>query len=49
MKDRWKAGEGLGLAIVHRILDRHSGKIGLESERGKGSKFFISLPATRDI
>ena len=38
-------GEGLGLSIVRRILDRHSGKVWLESDPGKGSKFFISLPA----
>jgi len=38
------AGDGLGLTIVKRILDRHFGKIWLESERGKGSKFFVSLP-----
>ena len=37
-------GEGLGLVIIRRILDRHSGKIWLESEFGKGSKFYVSLP-----
>ena len=39
------AGEGLGLTIVRGIADRHSGKIWLESEPGKGSRFFVSLPA----
>ena len=43
------SGEGLGLTIVRRILDRHSGKIWIKSERDKGSKFFISLPAVQDI
>ncbi|MCK5010125.1 MAG: PAS domain S-box protein, partial [Deltaproteobacteria bacterium] len=37
-------GEGLGLTIVCRILDRHDGKIWVESELGKGSKFIVSLP-----
>lgn len=37
-------GEGLGLTIVKRILDRHNGQIWLESEHGKSSKFFVSLP-----
>ena len=37
-------GEGLGLTIVRRILDRHTGKIWVKSELGKGSKFIVSLP-----
>jgi PAS domain S-box-containing protein len=37
-------GEGLGLTIITRIMDRLNGKIWVESEAGKGSKFFIALP-----
>ena len=37
-------GEGIGLTIVQKILNRLGGKIWVESEPGKGSKFFISLP-----
>ncbi len=37
-------GEGLGLSIVKRVLDRHQGEIRLESELGKGSRFYVSLP-----
>jgi signal transduction histidine kinase len=39
------SGEGLGLTIVQWILQRHNGKIWIESEPGKGSRFYISLPA----
>jgi two-component system NtrC family sensor kinase len=38
-------GTGLGLAICEKIIKEHSGRIELESEVGKGSTFFISLPA----
>ena len=41
--DRIK-GDGLGLTIVKRIIDRHNGQVWVESEAGKGSKFFVSLP-----
>ncbi|MGM0369363.1 MAG: MASE3 domain-containing protein [Bacillota bacterium] len=37
-------GEGLGLALVKKIVDRHHGEIWLESELGVGSEFFISFP-----
>ena len=37
-------GDGLGLAIVQRILERHKGKIQLQSVLGGGSTFTIYLP-----
>ena len=41
---RSKGGTGLGLAICRHIVERHNGKIWVESVLGKGSKFYISLP-----
>lgn len=37
-------GTGLGLAIVKKIVDEHQGQIQVESEKGQGSRFIISLP-----
>ena len=37
-------GTGIGLAIVRKSAQRMGGTVGLESEPGKGSRFWVELP-----
>ncbi|MFD1881008.1 sensor histidine kinase [Paracoccus pacificus] len=43
-RSRKEGGTGLGLAIVKHIINRHRGRLRIESEIGKGSRFSVFLP-----
>ncbi|MFD1796013.1 PAS domain-containing protein [Paracoccus aurantiacus] len=47
-RSREKGGTGLGLAIVKHIVTRHRGRLRIESEKGKGSRFTVILPERID-
>lgn len=44
-RSRERGSTGLGLAIVKHIVNRHRGKLTIESTVGKGSRFTVTLPA----
>lgn len=41
-------GHGLGLTIVARIINKLNGRVGVESEHGRGSRFYFVLPASSE-
>src|SRR5215472_9636478 len=46
-RSREKGGTGLGLAIVKHIVNRHQGRLHIESRAGEGSTFTVTFPAAR--
>lgn len=48
-RSRETGGTGLGLAIVKHVLERHGGRLHVESKPGEGSRFAARLPARRVV
>jgi two-component system phosphate regulon sensor histidine kinase PhoR len=48
-RSREKGGTGLGLAIVKHIVNRHRGRLVIDSSEGKGSTFTVILPELREF
>jgi two-component system phosphate regulon sensor histidine kinase PhoR len=46
-RSRQLGGTGLGLAIVKHVVNRHRGRLDIQSSPGKGSTFTVTLPAVR--
>ena len=48
LHEKAAGGVGMGLATVKRMIDRNDGKIWVDSEKGKGSDFYVVLPLPPD-
>ncbi|MDT8286809.1 MAG: ATP-binding protein [Elusimicrobiales bacterium] len=47
-RHEYGGGTGAGLAIVHKIIEEHGGRVWVDSEEGKGSSFRFIIPAVRE-
>ena len=45
-ESRAQGGTGLGLALVKHILNRHHGRLSIDSKEGEGATFTVRLPMT---
>ena len=45
-RSREQGGTGLGLAIVKNVVQAHRGDVRVESAAGRGTEFFLTLPAS---
>lgn len=46
---REMAGVGLGLYIVRQLVERHGGAVWVDSEPGRGSEFYVSIPVQQQL